>query len=52
MGASIDGSSIPRDDSDERAFYGTRETTLTAKVPEDLEREINDLRDYLPPTAG
>jgi lipid-binding SYLF domain-containing protein len=52
MGASIDGVNISRDDSDERAFYGVREKTLTAKIPEDLEKEVNQLRDVLPPHVG
>jgi len=52
MGASLEGVSLSRDDSDERAFYGTRETTLTAKIPEDLEREVNKLREVLPPHVG
>lgn len=51
-GASLDGISISRDDSDERAFYGLREATLTAKMPEDLEKEVNQLRDVLPPHVG
>jgi lipid-binding SYLF domain-containing protein len=52
MGASIDGVNVSRDDSDERAFYGLHERTLTAKIPEDLEREVNQLRDVLPPHVG
>jgi lipid-binding SYLF domain-containing protein len=52
MGASLDGVSISRDDSDERAFYGLRESTLTAKIPEDLEKEVNQLREVLPPHVG
>lgn len=52
MGASLEGVSISRDDSDERAFYGLREATLTAKIPEDLEKEVNQLREVLPPHVG
>lgn len=52
MGASLDGVNISRDDSDERAFYGLREQALTAKIPEDLQREVNQLRDVLPPHVG
>jgi lipid-binding SYLF domain-containing protein len=52
MGASLEGVNISRDDSDERAFYGLRETTLTAKIPEDLEKEVNQLREALPPHVG
>ena len=52
MGASLDGVNISRDDSDERAFYGTREANLTARMPTDLEREVNDLRNELPPHMG
>ncbi len=52
MGASIDGVSITRDDSDERAFYGLRQTTRTAKIPEELEEKVNRLRNALPATIG
>jgi SH3 domain-containing YSC84-like protein 1 len=52
IGASIDGVNISRDDSDERAFYGTREATLTEKIPSDLESEVNQLRNVLPPHVG
>ena len=52
VGASLDGVNISRDDSDERAFYGTREANLTARMPTDLEREVNDLRNELPPHMG
>jgi lipid-binding SYLF domain-containing protein len=52
MGASLDGVNVSRDDSDERAFYGLREQALTAKIPEDLQREVNQLRDVLPPHVG
>jgi lipid-binding SYLF domain-containing protein len=52
MGAALDGVNISRDDSDERAFYGLREQALTAKIPEDLQREVNRLRDALPPHVG
>jgi lipid-binding SYLF domain-containing protein len=52
MGASLDGVSISRDDSDERAFYGVRESTRTAKIPADLEKEVNQLREALPPHVG
>jgi len=52
MGAALDGVNIARDDSDERAFYGLREQALTAKIPEDLQREVNRLRDSLPPHMG
>ena len=51
-GASIDGVNISRDESDERAFYGTREAVLTEKLPGDLEKEVNELRDALPSTVG
>jgi len=51
-GASIDGVSLSRDESDERAFYGTREAVLTEKIPSDLEREVNELRDTLPTHVG
>jgi lipid-binding SYLF domain-containing protein len=52
MGAALDGVNISRDDGDERAFYGLREQALTAKIPEDLQREVNRLRDALPPHVG
>lgn len=52
MGASLEGVNVSRDDSDERAFYGLRETTLTAKIPADLEKEVNQLREALPPHVG
>lgn len=52
LGASLDGVNISRDDSDERAFYGTREANLTARIPGDLEREVNELRNELPPHIG
>jgi lipid-binding SYLF domain-containing protein len=52
MGAALDGVNVSRDDSDERAFYGLREEALTAKIPEDLQREVNELRDALPPHMG
>ena len=52
VGASLDGVNISRDDSDERAFYGTREANLTARMPGDLEREVNELRNELPPHIG
>lgn len=52
MGASIDGVSVTRDDSDERAFYGLRESTLTAKIPEDIEKQVNEIRDVLPAHVG
>jgi lipid-binding SYLF domain-containing protein len=52
VGASLEGVNISRDDSDERAFYGLREATLTAKIPEDLEKEVNQLREVLPPHVG
>lgn len=48
MGAALDGVNISRDDSDERAFYGLREQALTAKMPEDLKREVDRLREVLP----
>jgi lipid-binding SYLF domain-containing protein len=51
-GASLEGVNISRDDSDERAFYGLREATLTAKIPDDLEKEVNQLREALPPHVG
>jgi lipid-binding SYLF domain-containing protein len=52
LGASIDGVNVSRDDSDERAFYGTREANLTARMPSDLEKEVNQLRNTLPPHVG
>ena len=52
LGASLDGVNISRDDSDERAFYGTREANLTARIPGDLEREVNELRNELPSHMG
>jgi len=52
LGAALDGVNISRDDSDERAFYGTREATLTSKIPMDLENEVNELRNVLPPHVG
>jgi lipid-binding SYLF domain-containing protein len=52
LGASLDGVNISRDDSDERAFYGTREANLTARIPSELEREVNELRNALPPHMG
>lgn len=52
LGASLDGVNISRDDSDERAFYGSREANLTARMPSDLEREVNELRNELPPRVG
>jgi lipid-binding SYLF domain-containing protein len=52
MGASLEGVNVSRDDSDERAFYGLRERTLTAKIPEDLEKEVDRLREVLPPHVG
>jgi lipid-binding SYLF domain-containing protein len=52
LGASIDGINVSRDDSDERAFYGSREANLTARMPSDLEKEVNQLRNALPPHIG
>ena len=52
VGAALDGVSISRDDSDERAFYGTREMALTEKIPADLEQEVNKLRNELPRHVG
>lgn len=52
VGAALDGVNISRDDSDERAFYGTREATLSSKMPSDLETEVNELRNTLPPHVG
>jgi hypothetical protein len=52
LGASIDGFNVSRDDSDERAFYGSREANLTARMPSDLEKEVNQLRNALPPHIG
>ncbi|MEY4668644.1 MAG: hypothetical protein RL518_1343 [Pseudomonadota bacterium] len=52
LGASVDGINVSRDDSDERAFYGTREANLTARMPSDLEKEVNELRNALPPHIG
>lgn len=51
-GASIDSVSLSRDESDERAFYGTREAVLTEKIPGDLERDVNELRNSLPTHVG
>jgi lipid-binding SYLF domain-containing protein len=51
-GAAIDGVSISRDESDERAFYGTREAVLTEKLPSELEKEVNELRNVLPAHVG
>ena len=52
LGASLDGTNISRDDSDERAFYGSRDANLTARMPSDLEKEVNELRNTLPPHVG
>ncbi|MFN8792625.1 MAG: lipid-binding SYLF domain-containing protein [Bdellovibrionales bacterium] len=52
MGASLDGVNISRDDGDERAFYGVREAVTTAQIPDDLQREVNQLREALPPHVG
>lgn len=52
VGAALDGVSISRDESDERAFYGTREAVLTEKIPSDLERQVNELREVLPTFVG
>ena len=52
LGASLDGINISRDDSDERAFYGSREANLTARIPGELEKEVNELRNALPPHIG
>lgn len=52
LGASLDGVNVSRDDSDERAFYGSREANLTARMPGDLEKEVNELRNVLPPHIG
>jgi lipid-binding SYLF domain-containing protein len=52
MGASVDGVSVSRDDSDERAFYGTREATTAARIPSDLEAQVNQLRNELPRHVG
>lgn len=52
MGASLDGVNISRDDSDERAFYGSREAQRSAKIPEDIDRQVKPLRDALPPHVG
>ena len=52
VGASLDGVSISRDDSDERAFYGVREAVTTAKIPEDLQNQVNELIEVLPPHVG
>jgi lipid-binding SYLF domain-containing protein len=52
LGASIDGVNISRDDGDERAFYGTREATLTSKMPSDIEKDVNELRNALPTHVG
>lgn len=51
-GASVEGVNISRDESDERAFYGTREAVLTEKIPGDLEKEVNELRETLPTHVG
>ncbi len=52
MGASLDGVSVSRDESDERAFYGSRDLALTAKIPEDLESKVKRLQDELPAHVG
>ena len=52
LGASVDGINVSRDESDERAFYGTKEANLTARMPSDLEKEVNQLRNALPPHIG
>lgn len=52
LGASLDGINVSRDDSDERAFYGSREANLTARIPGELEKEVNELRNALPPHVG
>jgi lipid-binding SYLF domain-containing protein len=52
LGASLDGVNVSRDNSEERAFYGTREANLTARIPGELEREVNELRNVLPPHVG
>lgn len=51
-GASVDGVNISRDHDDELAFYGTDKPSLTAKLPSDTERLVNDLRDRLPSHVG
>jgi lipid-binding SYLF domain-containing protein len=51
-GASVDGVRISRDDSDERAFYGSRESALTATIPHDLQNQVNTLKNELPPNVG
>jgi lipid-binding SYLF domain-containing protein len=52
VGAALDGISVSRDDSDERAFYGTREMALTEKIPADLEQQVDKLRNELPAHVG
>jgi lipid-binding SYLF domain-containing protein len=52
VGASVDGVSVSRDDSDERAFYGTREAITAARMPSDLEAQVNQLRNELPRHVG
>ncbi len=51
-GASVEGINISRDESDERAFYGTREAVLTEKIPGDLEKQVDELREALPTHVG
>jgi lipid-binding SYLF domain-containing protein len=52
MGASLDGVNIGRDESDERAFYGSRDAARTAKIPQDLESKVKRLQDELPAHVG
>lgn len=52
MGASLDGVNIGRDESDERAFYGSRDAARTAKIPQDLESKVKKLQDELPAHVG
>ena len=51
-GAALAGVSITRDEDDESAFYGTRQPSLTAQIPADLESRVNAIRDVLPTTVG
>jgi lipid-binding SYLF domain-containing protein len=51
-GASVDGVSITRDEDDENAFYGARKPSLTASIPSDLERRVNEIKEVLPTAVG
>jgi lipid-binding SYLF domain-containing protein len=51
-GASVDGIIVTRDHDDENAFYGVREPSLTAQIPQDLEGKVKEIRDVLPAAVG